>query len=55
VYGGLIACAGCVRGLQAGSSASAVGRAATSAVVTSLVAVIVACGVFAFLFYVLGI
>ena len=55
VYGGLIAGAGCVRGLQAGSSASAVGRAATSAVVTSLVAIIVACGVFAFLFYVLGI
>ncbi len=55
VYGGLIALAGCWRGLQAGSSASAVGRAATSAVVTSLVAIIVACGVFAFLFYVLGI
>lgn len=55
VYGGLIAVAGCLRGLQAGSSASAVGRAATSAVVTSLVAVIVACGVFAFLFYILGI
>jgi phospholipid/cholesterol/gamma-HCH transport system permease protein len=55
VYGGLIAGAGCVRGLQAGSSASAVGRAATSAVVTSMVAIIVACGVFAFLFYALGI
>jgi phospholipid/cholesterol/gamma-HCH transport system permease protein len=55
VYGGLIAGAGCVRGLEAGSSASAVGRAATSAVVTSMVAIIVACGLFAFLFYVLGI
>ncbi len=55
VYGGLIAFAGCFRGLEAGSSASAVGRAATSAVVTGLVAIIVACGVFAFLFYVLGI
>ena len=55
VYGGLIAGAGCVRGLQAGSSASAVGRAATSAVVTSLIAIIVACGVFAFLFYIVGI
>jgi phospholipid/cholesterol/gamma-HCH transport system permease protein len=55
VYGGLIAFAGCFRGLEAGSSASAVGRAATSAVVTSLVAIIVACGAFAFLFYVLGI
>jgi phospholipid/cholesterol/gamma-HCH transport system permease protein len=55
VYGGLIALAGCLRGLQAGSSASAVGRAATSAVVTGMVAIIVACGVFAFLFYLLGI
>ena len=54
VYGGLIATAGCWRGLQAGSSASAVGRAATSAVVSSLVAIIVACGAFAFLFYILG-
>ena len=55
VYGGLIATAGCWRGLQAGSSASAVGQAATSAVVSSLLAIIVACGAFAFLFYVLGI
>jgi phospholipid/cholesterol/gamma-HCH transport system permease protein len=55
VYGGLIALAGCFRGLQAGSSASAVGNAATSAVVTSVVAIIVACGFFAFLFYVLGV
>ena len=55
VYGGLIATAGCWRGLQAGSSASAVGSAATSAVVSSLVAIIVACGAFAFLFYTLGI
>jgi phospholipid/cholesterol/gamma-HCH transport system permease protein len=55
VYGGLIALAGCLRGLQAGSSASAVGRAATSAVVTGMVAIIVACGLFAFLFYILGI
>src|SRR6185312_12498644 len=47
VYGGLIALAGCLRGLQAGSSASAVGRAATSAVVTGMVAIIVACGLFA--------
>ena len=55
VYGGLIALAGCLRGLQAGSSSAAVGRAATSAVVTGLVAIISASGVFAFLFYVLGI
>ena len=55
VYGGLIALAGCLHGLRAGSSASAVGSAATSAVVTGMVAIIVACGLFAFLFYILGI
>jgi phospholipid/cholesterol/gamma-HCH transport system permease protein len=55
VYGGLIALAGCLRGLQAGNSASAVGSAATSAVVTGMVAIIAACGLFAFLFYLLGI
>ena len=54
VYGLLIAAAGCWRGLQAGSSASGVGTAATSAVVSSLVAIIVACGLFAFVFYTLG-
>ena len=55
VYGALIAGTGCLRGLQAGSSATAVGRAATSAVVTGLTAIISACGVFAVLFYLLGI
>ena len=55
VYGVLIALAGCLRGLQSGNSASAVGDAATSAVVTGIVAVIAACGIFAVVFYVLGI
>jgi phospholipid/cholesterol/gamma-HCH transport system permease protein len=55
VYGLLIAFAGCLRGQQAGSSSAAVGKAATSAVVTGVVAIIVASGVFAFLFYALGI
>jgi phospholipid/cholesterol/gamma-HCH transport system permease protein len=55
VYGVLIALAGCLRGLQCGNSSSAVGDAATSAVVTGIVAVIVACGAFAVVFYVLGI
>jgi len=32
-----------------------VGSAATSAVVTGMVAIIAACGLFAFLFYLLGI
>jgi phospholipid/cholesterol/gamma-HCH transport system permease protein len=44
VFGVLIALAGCLRGMQAGRSASAVGLAATSAVVTSIVLVILADG-----------
>jgi len=55
VYGVLIAIAGCLRGMQSGSSASAVGDAATSAVVSGIVLIISACGVFAAVFYVLGI
>jgi phospholipid/cholesterol/gamma-HCH transport system permease protein len=55
VYGVLIALAGCLRGIQCGSSSSAVGDAATSAVVTGIVAIVTACGVFAVVFYVLGI
>jgi phospholipid/cholesterol/gamma-HCH transport system permease protein len=55
VYGALVALSGCLRGLQSGKSSSAVGDAATSAVVTGIVAIIVACGVFSFVFYVLGI
>ena len=55
VYGVLVAAAGCLRGVQSGKSSSAVGDAATSAVVTGIVAIISACGIFAFLFYALGI
>jgi len=55
VYGVLVAFSGCLRGLQSGASASAVGDAATSAVVTSIVLIITACGIFAVTFYVLGI
>ncbi len=42
LFGVLIALAGCMRGLQCGRSASAVGDAATSAVVTSIVFIVVA-------------
>jgi phospholipid/cholesterol/gamma-HCH transport system permease protein len=55
VYGVLIALSGCLRGLQCGNSSSAVGDAATSAVVTGIVAIVVACGIFAVVFYILGI
>ena len=55
VYGVLVALAGCLRGLQSGNSSAAVGDAATSAVVTGIVAIIVACGIFSVVFYMLGI
>ena len=42
LFGILIAVAGCMRGVQCGRSASAVGDAATSAVVTSIVFIVVA-------------
>ncbi|MFZ0612810.1 MAG: ABC transporter permease [Desulfobacterales bacterium] len=45
VFGVLVAMAGCLRGMQCGRSASAVGEAATSAVVTGIVSIIVATAV----------
>ncbi|MGE5294190.1 MAG: ABC transporter permease [Solirubrobacterales bacterium] len=55
VFGGLIAGIGCLRGLQAGTGASAVGDAATRAVVSGIVAIVVVDGVFAVVYYFLGI
>jgi phospholipid/cholesterol/gamma-HCH transport system permease protein len=54
-YGMLIAAAGCLRGMQSGASSSAVGDATTSAVVTGIVLIIVTCGIYAVVFYLLGI
>ena len=42
VFGVLVALAGCKQGIQCGRSASAVGEATTSAVVTSIVSIVVA-------------
>jgi phospholipid/cholesterol/gamma-HCH transport system permease protein len=47
VFGALVALAGCLRGMQSGRSAAAVGAAATSAVVTGIVWIIASDGVFA--------
>jgi len=55
VYGALIGIAGSLRGFQCGNSSSAVGDAATQAVVTSIVLVVIACGLFAVVFNMLGI
>ena len=55
IFGIIIAMAGCLRGIQCGRSATAVGYAATSAVVTSIVAIVALDGLFAVLTNVLGI
>ena len=53
-FGVLIGLAGCLRGLQAERSAAGVGRAATSAVVTAILLIIVADSLFAVVFNMLG-
>jgi phospholipid/cholesterol/gamma-HCH transport system permease protein len=55
VFGILIAVCGCMRGIQCGRSASAVGLATTSAVVTAIVFIVVTDGIFAVLTNALGI
>jgi phospholipid/cholesterol/gamma-HCH transport system permease protein len=55
VFGIIIALAGCYRGLHCGRDASSVGRAATSAVVTSITGIVVADAIFAVMFHLLGI
>jgi phospholipid/cholesterol/gamma-HCH transport system permease protein len=47
VFGVLVALSGCLRGMQSGRSAAAVGLATTSAVVTAIVLIVVAEGIFA--------
>jgi phospholipid/cholesterol/gamma-HCH transport system permease protein len=55
VFGVLVALSGCLRGMQCGRSASEVGYATTSAVVTSIVSIIVATAIITFGCEVLGI
>jgi phospholipid/cholesterol/gamma-HCH transport system permease protein len=54
-FGVIIGLAGCLRGLQAERSAAGVGRAATSAVVTALLLMIIADAIYAVLFNALGV
>lgn len=54
-FGILIGLAGCLRGLQAERSAEGVGQAATSAVVTAVLLLIVADSIYAVVFHILGI
>jgi phospholipid/cholesterol/gamma-HCH transport system permease protein len=55
VFGILVALAGCMRGMQCGRSASAVGDATTSAVVTGIVSIVVATAIITVLCNILGI
>jgi phospholipid/cholesterol/gamma-HCH transport system permease protein len=55
VFGVLIAISGCLRGIQCGRSASAVGDAATSAVVMAIILIIVTDGLFAVISSLIGI
>lgn len=55
VFGLLVGLVGCSHGLQTGRTADAVGRAATAAVVGSLILITLFDGVFAVLFFLLGV
>jgi len=55
IYGGLVAYAGCMTGMQSGRSASAVGEATTKAVVMSIVLIIAASAVTTVIYSLLGI
>lgn len=55
IFATLIAGIGCLRGLQTNTGPSAVGDSATRAVVSGIVAIVVADGVFAVVYYFLGI
>ncbi len=55
VFGVIVALTGCLRGMQAGTNAAAVGLATTSAVVTGITLIIAADGLFAVICAVLGI
>ncbi len=55
VFGAVVALEGCLRGMQSGRSAAAVGEAATSAVVTGIVWIIVTDAILTIVYEVLGV
>ena len=55
VYGGLVAYAGCLRGMQCGRSAQAVGESTTSAVVLGILLITISASVLTIVFHKLGI
>jgi phospholipid/cholesterol/gamma-HCH transport system permease protein len=54
-YGVIVAVSGCLRGMQSGRSAAAVGEAATSAVVTGIVFIVVCSATLTVIYQILGI
>ncbi len=54
VFGVIVVAAGCLRGLQTGKGADAVGLSTTSAVVSGIVLIAVTDGIFAVVFYMIG-
>jgi phospholipid/cholesterol/gamma-HCH transport system permease protein len=55
VYGVVVAVAGCLRGMQSGRSSAAVGQAATSAVVTSIVFIVISMAILTVIYHAVGI
>ncbi|MDP2707835.1 MAG: ABC transporter permease [Burkholderiales bacterium] len=55
VFGILVAAIGCLRGLQTGSGASAVGESTTRAVVSGIVLITVTDGIFSVVYFYLGV
>src|SRR5512145_536828 len=55
VFGILVAGIGCLRGLQTQTGASAVGESTTSAVVSGIILIVIADGIFSVIYYYLGI
>ncbi len=54
VYGAIVAASGCLRGMQCGRSAAAVGEATTSAVVTAIVFIVIAAAILTVIFDAVG-
>lgn len=54
-YGAMVAFSGCLRGMQCGRSAEAVGEAATSAVVTGILLITITASLMTIIYYQLGI
>ena len=55
VYGVVVAVAGCLRGMQCGRSSAAVGQATTSAVVTSIVFIVICMAILTVIYNALGV